>query len=118
MDTARRITVPDPGLLAVEKFQLLTPLKQFAGELLGDQRNAEGLCRLVEHGKPNQCLTTTYLTDTSRGFFETASANDVIQLLFDEIETQTYALDVLTVLLTNGELTVCHIGERTDAFIR
>jgi len=62
IDTARRIIDCDPRVLVIKKFQLLTPLKQFAGELLSDERNAEALGRLVEHGKTNILLLLSLLT--------------------------------------------------------
>ncbi|KAF8811067.1 hypothetical protein BYT27DRAFT_7185189 [Phlegmacium glaucopus] len=86
-DTGRRIIDGDPKLPDVKNIQLLTPLKEFTGEFLTDEHNADGLCRLVEHG-----------------FFERASANDAIQFLIGTIGMQTYAIDVLAAFLKHPEV--------------
>jgi len=111
-----RTTVPESTRFSVKRIQLLTLLKQFTEELLSDRRNAEGLGRSVEHGRFNQSLTA-YLTHTSQGFCGT-STNDLIQFLINETERRKYALDILSALLKNGELTVCHISELTIGYFR
>ncbi|KAF8813999.1 hypothetical protein BYT27DRAFT_7180260 [Phlegmacium glaucopus] len=86
-DTGRRIIDGDLKLPDVKNIQLLTPLKEFTGELLNDEHNADGLCRLVEHG-----------------FFERASANDAIQFLIGTIGMQPFALDVLAAFFKHPEV--------------
>jgi hypothetical protein len=62
IDTAWRIIHGNTRLPNVQNISLLPPLKEFTEELLNDEYTADGLCRLVEHGKPILLLLVNLLT--------------------------------------------------------
>jgi hypothetical protein len=62
VDIAQQSVDFSANLSNIKNFQLLTPLKQFTGELLRDEHNADGLCWLIEHGKTKILLLLSLLT--------------------------------------------------------
>ena len=61
IDTACGIIDGDPRLSVFKTFPLFEALKQSPRDL-SDEHNANGVCRLVELGKPNLLLVLTLLT--------------------------------------------------------